>query len=517
MPGDYKVYIDWNNDGDFADVREDVSARVLDGVNPLTIRYGRDQQRALAPISPGEAAFALNNISKDYSPENTASPLVDQVVPARKVMITGTVGALTVTMLRAQLDDFKVHPDMDQRYIEADCIDPLGTLRDTKVSTGLYRGLRTGEALAFLLDAAGWPATLRDIDVGATVMPYWWLDGDDAFQAVTDLVNSEGPPALVTVDTTGRIVFRGRHHRLQNTASTTVQSTWRSKDGEPLISSPADYNAGFKDIINAVSFEMPQRQVASELTEVFTSQGLQAITSGETLSVVAQGSTPFLEAVVPVEGTDYTLVSGTVTVTLSRTSGASTAINITATGGPALIQDLQLRAKAVNTVTTVQVVAEAGGSITKYGRSSLPPGREPKWASMGDAGAICSIILGQRSERLPTITVSMVAANNTRLTQQLTRNLSDRVHVIEGQTCLDADCFVEQISHTITQGGNQHTTTFGLEKAATQITGVFILGSATSGVLGTNKLGRVGLANPSTMFVLGSATNGVLGTNVLVP
>jgi hypothetical protein len=512
--GDYSVYVDWNNDGDFADPREDVSSRVLDSVSSLTIRYGRDQARALSPISPGESSFVLNNISKDYSPENTASPLTGLVVPAREVKVTGTVGASTTTMLRAQLDDFKVHPDLGERYVEVDCIDPLGTLRDIQVSTGVYRGLRPGEAINILLDAVGWSSTLRDIDVGATVMPYWWLDGDDADQALLDLVNSEGPPALVTVDTSGQIVFRGRHHRLQDTASTTVQSTWRSRGSvEPLVSSPADYNAGFKDIINSVAFEMPALQPHSDIDVVYSSQGTQTIASGDTLVVIAQGTAPFIDAVVPVAGTDFTVVAGSVTVTLDRTSGASTTIRIVATG-LSVIQDLQLRARSIDTISTVRVSSEDGGSIGTYGRRSLPSGREPKWASLGDVGAICSIILGQRADRLPTITVSMKAANSTRLTQQLTRNLSDRVHIIEGQTCLDTDCFIEQIAHTISQGGADHTTTFGLEKAATQVANVFVLGTS---VLGTGVLGRRGLANPANMFVLGSVTNGVLGTNVLVP
>jgi len=253
------------------------------------------------------------------------------------------------------------------------------------------------------------------------------------------------------------------------------------------------------------------------LSAVFTSQGLTTIASGETLQINAQSSNPFVGAIAPVAGTDYTLVSGIVTITLSSTSGASTVISVLATSGPAVIADLQVRAYAVNTVNTVQVVAEDPTSIATYGRKSLPDARDPKWPSLGDAKAIGTVILAQRSDRLPTISVSIQAANTIELTQQLTRNLSDRVHVVEPHTGLDADCFVEQISHSIAQGGLEHSTAFGLEKAATQITGALILGSATQGVLGTNRLGRRGLTNPLTMFVLGSGSNGVLGANILTP
>jgi hypothetical protein len=512
----YKVFVDWNADGDFTDPREDVTSDVLDGRTPLSMRYGRNQARQLSPIDSGDAALALDNQSRLYSPENTSSALYGQVIPGRKVMVTArqTSTGVTTTMLRAQLDDSNPQPDREQRYLAMTCIDPLGTLKGVSVSTGLYRGLRTGEAVALLLDAAGWPLTLRDIEVGATVMPYWWLDNEDAFDALLDLVYSEGPPALVTVDTQGRIVFRSRHHRLQSAASTTVQSTWRSSGIEPMVSAPASYNDGWKEIVNTVNFSVPQRVLSGDVTAVWSSQGQLGIASGETISVIAQGNNPFMNAVVPVAGTDFTLVSGTVIVTISKTSGLSTTIGIQAISGPAVIADLSLRAQSVDTVSTVQLSAVDGASVIKYGPRALPDSRDPKWASIGDAQAIQNIILTQRGDRLPTITVSMVSANNTRLTQQLTRNLSDRVHMVESHTGLDADCFIEQISHTITQGGAEHRTTFGLEKAPTQILGAFVLGT---GVLGTNRLGRRASADPSTMFVLGSATNGVLGTNVLVP
>lgn len=515
QPARYKAYVDWNADGDFTDPLEDVTSDVLDGRTPVTMQYGRDQARALSPIAVGQAAFALDNQSRVYSPENTSSALNGQVVPGRSVMVTGTVGVTTYTLLRATIDDFKLQPDRSERYISVTCIDPLGQLRGVQVTTPLYQGVRPGEAIGYILDAVGWPAALRDLDLGATVMPFWWLDGDDAFQAVLDILDSEGPPALVTVDTSGRIVFRSRHHRLLLSASTTAQSTWRSSGSlEPLISSPAEYNHGFKEIVNSVTFDVPQRAVSGTLTAVWSSQGLTSVSAGETLEITAQGNSPFIGAEIPLDGVDFTTVSGTVSMSLSRDSGGSTLISVVGVGGSATIADLQLRAFAVSTVNTVRVAATDPSSVAKYGPRSLPSGRDPKWPSLGDARAIAQVILGQRAERLPTMTVTMVSANTTRVTQQLTRNLSDRVHITESHTGMDSDMFVEQIGHAITQGGAEHKTTFGLEKCPAQITGVFILGSATSGVLGTNKLGKRGLATSSTMFILGTS---VLGTGVLAP
>lgn len=513
MPASWKVAVDWTPDGDFADPYEDVTSRTLDGRTPVTMTYGRDQNRALSPPRVGEAGFELNNADRLFSPEYTASPLYGLVIPGREVRIQATLSGTTYTPFRGQLDDFTLKPGVGQRSIDVTCLDGLSKLRGIPLTTPLYRGLRTGEALHVLLDAAGWPDYARDIDAGATVMPLWWLDNTDAFDAALDLLDTEGPYALITMDNTGRIVFRDRHHRVTRSASLTVQSTWRSSGIEPLISAPADYDHGWKEIINAVTFEVPLYAAPETQQVVWSSPDRIRIPSGETVSVTVKGTALFYDAVLPVANVDYT-ATGVVTMTMPRTSGESTTVFITAPSGVAYVDGLQVRGRLI-TVSSSAVVSGEDPSITRYGRRTSPSLRNPKWAGVHDTRAIIELILAQRAERLPTIRVAMVAATATRQTQQLSRNLSDRVHVVEPDTGLDADCWIEQISHTVTQGGLEHRTVFGLEKAPTQVTNALVLGSATAGILGTNRLGRRGFAQPDSIFILGSATNGVLGADIL--
>jgi hypothetical protein len=513
VPASYKVYVDWTNNGTFTDTGDDVTSRSLDGRTPLLVRYGRDQARALSPTSPGEVNLELNNISRDYSPENLSSPLAGRVLPGRDVYIKAALAGTDYPIFNGQLDDFTVKPNLEERSIDVVCLDALGRLRGVEVSTELYSGIRTGEAIGRLLDAAGWSASARDLDVGATVMPWWWADAEDCFDAVMKLVASEGPPALITSDGNGNVVFRDRHHRLLRSASLTVQSTWRSSGSvEPVLSTPAVYNHGWKEIVNVLDFEVPLRRPADPPSVVWNSQDRISLAVGETVTLTARSSDPFYNAIVPVQDTDYTLVSGAPQITLTKLSGQSTTVTILAVGVAAIIDGLQVRATTVPTVTTVVVHAEDSTSIAAYGRRSAPDALVPVWASVFDAQAIQELILARRADRVPTISVTLVNANNTRLVQQLTRNLSDLVHVVLTQIGLDADCFIEQIQHQIGQGGTEHRTTFGLEKAPSQPTAVFIIGSATSGVLGTNRLGKNGLDDPSLVFVLGS---GVLGTNLL--
>src|SRR5688572_13472129 len=100
----YDVRIDWDNDGNFTTTGDNVTARRL-ARTPLTVQYGRDHARAMAPTAPGQAAFELDNTSRDYSPENAASPLVGKVLPARPVRIQATHSAVTYTLFLGHTDD----------------------------------------------------------------------------------------------------------------------------------------------------------------------------------------------------------------------------------------------------------------------------------------------------------------------------------------------------------------------------------------------------------------------------
>jgi hypothetical protein len=60
----------------------------------------------------------------------------------------------------------------------------------------------------------------------------------------------------------------------------------------------------------------------------------------------------------------------------------------------------------------------------------------------------------------------------------LARNISDRVRIIEPETGVNDDFFIESIRHTIVSP-LEHEVVFGLEEAPTAPTGPFILGTST--------------------------------------
>src|SRR4051794_22225875 len=79
----FKVEVDWNGDGLFANAYSDISSSVVDAVQ--TVR-GRDYASQLTGRSvAGSLQATLRNDTGRYSSFNAASPLYGSILPAREV------------------------------------------------------------------------------------------------------------------------------------------------------------------------------------------------------------------------------------------------------------------------------------------------------------------------------------------------------------------------------------------------------------------------------------------------
>lgn len=221
----YSVAVDWTKDGDFSDVNEDVTADI---VSETTVTYGRDQERQLSPAAVGSSSFSLINVDRTYSPEYVSSPLYGDLNPACPVRMQTQYLSTTYNLFRGVIDDFDVTADRSNRTVDLTCLDTSSLLQGVDLSTEIYGSLRTGDLINLVLDLASWTGP-RDIDLGATVVPYWWEEGTDALSAIDKLVKSEGPPAIAYVSPDGTFIFRDRHHRLLRVESLASQGTFSAR------------------------------------------------------------------------------------------------------------------------------------------------------------------------------------------------------------------------------------------------------------------------------------------------
>lgn len=452
---------------------EDITTQVRT-TSAVEWSYGRDQSRALNPISPAETSLTLDNQDGRYSPNNEASPVADYLLPNREVLIRATFRGHSYDLFRGYLDDIDIDPSIDHQDATFSAVDPLSTLGGSPLSTEVRQGLRTGDAINFVLDEIGWPENRRDIDAGATVIDYYWVEGKNATDAINDLVASEGPPAWAGVADSGYFIFRDRHHRIIREESGEVQATFNASDIEPCFSPPAQINVGWKDIINSVTLAVQAKVLnqfdndgTGEAPVVWSTEATVSIPAGTSQDFTITNDTGFILLQVPdANKGDYILNAGDgglVQFSLDRTSGQTATLTVHAPTTDIALTGIKVRGYPIVTTDDVTVTVENDGSVEEVGQKADPDTVEAPWANANDALAIGQIITDQRGRRLPTMTITVKNGHADRLLQMLERRVSDLIHIVEPRSYTDHDFYIESIAHSIQDAGKYHEVTFGCE------------------------------------------------------
>lgn len=519
MVAGWTMACDWNRQGVFTDPNEDVTRKLT---GDILISYGRNEARATAAAGAGKMDFKLINTTRIYSPENTASPLYGKVLPgtrAKYVVLNPTTAGLR-TLFDGPIDTLEIDSTDSAKTFSATALDGWGIPGAEQLSTTVYSGQRTGFLINVVLDLIGWSGP-RDIDPGVTAVDWWWIEGSDAATAVADLVSSEGTPAVAYVDG-GVFVFRDRHHRLMDANSQTSQGLYtQTKPAGPvnagdnkILKGSFVYDHGLLNIINSVVLEVNQRQ-PTDVDVVWSTDEQIALGVGEVRVFVVQANDPFINALVPVpmaQGPDpdtvvgdYTLTSGSVSMTLSRTSGQTLFLTVTAGGGGAIIQGLALRATPLPVARTIQVQEEDASSVSTYMRKKWD-GVAP-WANQYDARAIAQRVVSVYSQPRPSLTFSVANVNVAHLNEILERRISDRITVRNDELGLNGDFYVENLSHNVRKNGAIHTLTIGCQATDPgQPTNVFTFDVSGKG-FNDGFFGVTGLNNFSQMFILDTTTS----------
>jgi len=460
----YRIAIDWSDNNAYTETGEDVTARVL-ADRGVTMERGRDQLRALAPPMAGKLDFALDNRSRDYSTENAASPLAAQLRPGHRVRVTAASQGVTYPLATALLDDLPQEPALGARSVGVPCLGMLSRLAGKSVTTAVYQGITTDVAIHAILDAVGWPAAERAIQVGATILAWWWLDGADAFGALRTLLNTEGPGAALYERGDGYLVFENRHYRILTARSNTVQATIRDSGASPWHGGPFALAPNLKNVINRAELPVKLRtpQPLAQIWALGANLILAANTTTRLIVRDADGE-PFVEAIVPQLGPDYTLLAGTATLSLDRPSGRAATLTLVAGASGATITALRLRARRlVATEVRVSNTVDTSASQAKYG---LRTWAEETWPEIDllMAQDLANAIVNLYQDPRAAATITVPGDDAAMLAQCLAREVSDRITVTEAQSGLNTEMTIERIAHAIGVRG-RIVTTFGLEKA----------------------------------------------------
>jgi hypothetical protein len=170
--GTYVLAVDWSGDGDWGDTGEDITARTMS----VEWKRGNDYASQLVGKAvAGTLTATLNNTSGDYSTFNSSSPLYGNLLPGRKVKLTGNDGTTTRTLWQGFVDSLEPVPSAKGANLaRLKAIGPLGYLNKFDVSTAMFASKYAGDLIGEVLDAAGWPDDDRDLDTGIVEFPRFW-------------------------------------------------------------------------------------------------------------------------------------------------------------------------------------------------------------------------------------------------------------------------------------------------------------------------------------------------------
>lgn len=497
-PPTYTIAIDWNDDGDFNDAGEDITADVLN----VIWRLGMDKPYAshAAPIS---AQITCRSPTRAYSPEYTANDLT----PGKPIRIQSNDGVTTRTHFTGVIARVEPTPGTQgERLAVIYACGPEMELDTQRVLLGIQLDKRADQVIDAVLRQTrlrypalnpymiigvsghnvvgthrlfGLPLT-TSLETGKSVFVYvadTWLDGLTANAVIDLMAGSER--GRFFINRSGTALFYNRHHTLVNTTSAATFSD--NMDG-------LDYVYG-ADVINRVRARFIPRSIGTSGSILWESENAIRVDPGQTRQVTARYRDTDLRpigalTVLPLErGVDYSANSLATGLGLDRT--ADVVVSVNAAASAAIIEfrnntsttyyiqpGLRLRGTPILQPDPLLIEHSDSTSITFYGlhESEL---NFAALTSYDEADQIARYELARRAQPRGTVR-SMTLSGTLHQAQILARTLFDRITIHESQTDHSADYFIVAEEHTVDLGGKRHHTTWLLEPADSDV--YFIIG-----------------------------------------
>src|SRR5512146_2697733 len=157
----YKVYVDWDNNGNFTGTYDDISAYVVK--NPFAWRTGRASDTEYD--SAGVALVTLDNTTSIFSSFNSSSAIYGKILPNLPVKITMKIGeGSEVTMFQGFLDSIVPEVGMNCSTATLTAHGRIAQFVGTETEIALDENEETGTLATALLTAMGLAA--GDMTVG---------------------------------------------------------------------------------------------------------------------------------------------------------------------------------------------------------------------------------------------------------------------------------------------------------------------------------------------------------------
>jgi len=364
------------------------------------------------------------------------------------------------------IEEIIPHPHLDEQDCIITAVDGLDFLSRHDMATALYKNTKTGIIHSYILDDALWNKDMRLLDDGQDTVPYWYEHDIKARFAQTVLEDSE--QGFSFIDGSGCFNFEDRHHR-----STATHQTSQGTFDNTMTN--ITYSLNPRNIYNIVKATVTPFELQA-IAELWRLEEIPSIPVGESLTwwgeASVSGTSVFVDAwTTPVSTTDYTANSAsngsgtdmTADIGIAVSKFAKTMkITLTNNGNvPAFITLLKARGTYYDDLTKVTRKAEDSTSQTDYQKRTLDI--EGKYMSDADqAQDLVDYAIGKYKDPRAELSMTIMNQDSATLTQILSREISDRITVINDKLGVDGDYFIDYMEHDISMGGKLHTTTYRL-------------------------------------------------------
>ncbi|MDY6957631.1 MAG: hypothetical protein SVK08_00605 [Halobacteriota archaeon] len=470
----YEVCVDWNNDGDFVDTYDDISADVMS----LKISRGRDDELESAEV--GKCGIQVRDTAGKYVPENTAGVLYGSLLPGRPVRIRAFLSGTRYNLFFGFIDDIIPSPKPSAQSAYIPCVDGVDQLNRSNVTMALQTSKTSGQLFTTALDYVSWNATRRTLDTGPDTYPLVHAEKQKCGNFLRKIEQSEFGFMYIGAD--GYLNWEDRHHRLKSPHTTSQWTCTAShySDINPVHS--------LKSIRNRVVVKSTYKTLAAApATVIWTLQENKdnspadspTIKAGETITYWAKyydgNNLPCIagSVVTPVSTTDYlgndnqdgSGADRTADISITDTIFAGSAkLEVQNTSGTNLyLTFLQIRGQ-VYSDSFVQVEEDDATSQTAYGLREIVLDL-PYYHTTSSMQGIAEYMLALKKDPRNAYDITLWNKDDTVLAEILGGEISERITLQSSTLNIDDDYFIERMEHTIDLAGKRHKCVWRLTNA----------------------------------------------------
>lgn len=199
---------------------------------------GRNYQ--LDRTEAGEAVVAMENRSRDYEPTYSGSPYYPYVLPGREIRIRAEWLGTTYDLWRGRVQEWPLDWGQAQdAIVTVEASDGFEAIARPDVTLEAPKEW-SGQRIARLLDAAGWPADARDLDLGQSYVIARTLEAENALAEILSVAETE--LGTVGIDGAGTFRFIDRATRADPPAHVlTLGDDESSFEEMPYVSAPLGF------------------------------------------------------------------------------------------------------------------------------------------------------------------------------------------------------------------------------------------------------------------------------------